>query len=241
MLDARMNKRLRDFSLDLSLRARPGEIVVLMGENGAGKSTALNIISGLVAPDAGSIRLDGTVLFDSGTGVDVPAENRRIGYVFQKSAVFPHISVRDNIAFGLRAQHKSPAFTREHVAHWLKVMSLEDIADVKAGNLSGGQKQRVALARALATGPALLMLDEPFTALDAENIRLVKELTRTFVTEMAIPCLVVTHRISDCRDVGDKVCMIGQGKLEREGKPEDLLTSMSDDKDRRLPGPVHTR
>jgi len=220
MLEATMNKKLRDFSLDLSLRAGPGEIVVLMGENGAGKSTTLNMISGLVSPDAGSIRLDSAVLFDSGTGTDVPAENRRIGYVFQKSAVFPHISVRDNIAFGLRAQHTSPAFIREHVGHWLKMMSIEDIADVKAGNLSGGQKQRVALARALATKPALLMLDEPFTALDAENIRLVKELARTLVTEMAIPCLVVTHRISDCRDVGDRVCVISQGKKVWEGKPE---------------------
>ncbi|PKL69847.1 MAG: ABC transporter [Methanomicrobiales archaeon HGW-Methanomicrobiales-1] len=231
MLDAKMNKKLRDFSLDLSIQARPGEIVVLMGENGAGKSTALNIISGLITPDTGSIRLDGTVLFDSGTKADVPAENRRIGYVFQKSAVFPHISVRENIAFGLRAQHKSPVFTKEQVRHWLTVMSLEDLADVKAGNLSGGQKQRVALARALATGPALLMLDEPFTALDAENIRLVKELTRTFVTEMAIPCLVVTHRISDCRDVGDKVCMIGQGKMVKEGKPEDLLACTCNSED----------
>jgi molybdate transport system ATP-binding protein len=221
MLDATMNKKLRDFSLDLSIRARPGEIVVLMGENGAGKSTALNIISGLITPDTGSIRLDGTVLFDSGTKADVPAENRRIGYVFQKSAVFPHISVRDNIAFGLRAQHKSPEFTRKQVGHWLKVMSLEDIADVKAGNLSGGQKQRVALARALATRPALLMLDEPFTALDAENIRLVKELTRTLVTEIAIPCLLVTHRMSDCRDVGDRMYVINRGTMEWEGRPGD--------------------
>ena len=222
MFDATIQKRLRDFSLDVTIHAGPGEVVVLMGENGAGKSTALNSISGLVPPDTGSIRIDGTVLFDSGTGVDVPVENRRIGYVFQNSAVFPHLSVWDNIAFGLCARHKPPLFIQEHVRYWLNAMNIEDLADVKAGNLSGGQKQRVALARALATEPAMLMLDEPFTALDAENIRLVIDLTRTFVTEMKIPCLVVTHRVIDCREVGDRVCVICQGKSAWEGKPEDL-------------------
>jgi molybdate transport system ATP-binding protein len=226
MLDVTLRKKLRDFSLDITIHAGPGEIVVLMGENGAGKTTVLNSISGIVPPDAGSIRLDGSVLFDSGTGVAVPIENRHIGYVFQNSMVFPHLSVRDNIAFGLRAMHKPPVFIRDSVGHWMSAMDIEDLADVKAGNLSGGQKQRVALARALAIEPALLMLDEPFTALDAENIRLVKELMRTFVTKMAIPCLVVTHRTIDSRDVGDKVCVICHGKKEWEGKPGDLPECM---------------
>jgi len=222
MLNATIHKKLRDFSLDITLNAGPGEVVVLMGENGAGKSTVLNIISGLVTPDAGSIRLDGSLLFDSNTGVNVPVENRRIGYVFQNSVVFPHFSVRDNIAFGLRAMHKPSVFVKERVGHWMDAIDIKDLADVKAGNLSGGQKQRVALARALATEPALLMLDEPFTGLDTDNIRIVKELTRTFVTEMAIPCLVVTHRITDSRDIGDKVCVFCQGEKEWEGKPEDV-------------------
>jgi molybdate transport system ATP-binding protein len=222
MLDARIQKKLRDFSLDVTIHARPGEIVVLMGENGAGKSTVLNSISGLVQPDSGSIRLNNTVLFDPGTRVEIPVEHRCIGYVFQNSVVFPHLSVRDNIAFGLRAMHHPTIVVKEHVGHWLRAMDIEDLAEVNAGNLSGGQKQRVALARALAPEPALLMLDEPFTALDAENIRLVKELIRTFVARMAIPCLIVTHRISDSRDIGDKMCVIGRGKKEWEGKPEDL-------------------
>lgn len=222
MLDATIHKKLRDFSLNITISARPGEILVLMGENGAGKSTALNSISGLVCPDTGTVRLDHSVLFDSGSGVDVPVENRHIGYVFQNSVVFPHLSVRDNIAFGLRAMHKPPAVIKERAGHWMKAMDIEDLADVRAGNLSGGQKQRVALGRALATEPALLMLDEPFTGLDAENIRLVKELTRTFVTEMAIPCLVVTHRITDSRAVGDKVCIISRGKKEWEGRTADV-------------------
>ena len=222
MFDATIRKKLRDFSLDLTIRAGPGEVVVLMGGNGAGKSTTLNIISGLVCPDTGSIRLNGMVLFDSGTNVDVLAENRRIGYVFQNSAAFPHLSVRDNIAFGLYARRQPPDLIKERVGYWLKAMNIEDLAEVKAGNLSGGQKQRVALARALAIEPVLLMMDEPFTALDAENIRHVKELTRTFVTRMKIPCLVVTHRVIDCRDIGDKVCVVCQGKSVWEGKPDDL-------------------
>jgi molybdate transport system ATP-binding protein len=231
MLDATIHKKLRDFSLDITIHAGPGEIMVLMGENGAGKSTILNSICGLVPPDSASIQLGSSVLFDSETGVNVPVENRCIGYVFQNSAVFPHYSVRENVAFGLRALHKPPVFIKERVAHWLNAMNIEDLAHVKAGNLSGGQKQRVALARALATEPALLMLDEPFTALDADNIRSVKELTRTFVTEMAIPCLVVTHRIADSRDIGDNVCMIGQGKKKWEGKPEDMPGCPCPDKD----------
>jgi molybdate transport system ATP-binding protein len=221
MLDAKIRKKLRDFSLDVTSKAGPGEIVVLMGENGAGKTTVLNSIAGLVCPDAGTIRIRDTVLFDSGAGLDMPVENRRIGYVFQNSVVFPHLSVRENIAFGLRAQHHPPAFIRDRVGLWLEALDIVNLAEVKAGNLSGGQKQRVALARALATEPALLMLDEPFTGLDAENIKVVKELVRSCVTGMAIPCLVVTHRIADSRDVGDRVCVICNGKKEWEGKPGD--------------------
>ena len=232
MLEALIGKKLRDFSLDISLRAKPGEIVVLMGENGAGKSSILNNISGLIAPDTGSVRLDGSVLFDAGTRVDVPVENRRIGYVFQNSAVFPHISVRDNIAFGLKARHSPPVFIQEQVEHWLTVMNIRDLADVRAGNLSGGQKQRVALARAFAIEPALLMLDEPFTALDGDTTLLVKELIRSFVTGRKIPCLVVTHRIADSREVGDRVCVICQGKKAWEGHPQDVPPGMCQHNDR---------
>jgi ABC-type sulfate/molybdate transport systems ATPase subunit len=114
----------------------------------------------------------------------------------------------------------------------MSVMNIQDLAEVRAGNLSGGQKQRVALARAFAIEPALLMLDEPFTALDADNTRLVKEVTRTFVTGMEIPCLVVTHRVTDSRDIGDKVCVICRGEKEWEGKPGDLPVSVCRSEDR---------
>lgn len=227
MLDVLIVKKLRDFTLDVTIQANPGEIVVLMGENGSGKSTTLNIIAGLMDPDAGYIRLNGGIICDPEQDIDIPAEDRRIGYLFQNSAAFPHLTVRDNIAFGLRAQHIKPAILEERVNRWLELMNIQDLARIKAGNLSGGQKQRVTLARALAIEPALLMVDEPFTALDIDSTKAVKELIKKFVSQMQIPCLVVSHRITDSRDIGDKACVLCSGKKEWEGNPKDLPEDLS--------------
>ena len=171
MLEARVKKKLRDFPLDLAITVKPGEILVLMGENGAGKSMTLNMVSGIIPPDSGFIRLNGTVFYNPEGGIHVSVEDRRIGYVFQNPAVFPHMTVRENIAFGLRARHMPKSAIAGQLDRWLGTMNLSDLAGVKAGMLSGGQQQRVALARALAPGPVLLMLDEPFTALDARSIQ----------------------------------------------------------------------
>jgi len=222
MLEATVKKVLRDFTLDVKIRAGRGEIVVIMGENGAGKSTTLNLISGLVTPDTGSIRLNGTHVFDAGTGIEVPVEDRRIGYVFQNSAVFPHLTVYENIAFGLRAMHLNHETMVERAGHWIKKMDLVNISAIRAGSLSGGQRQRVALARALAISPALLMLDEPFAALDVQSTVSVKDAICRCVAELEIPCLAVTHRIVDACDVGDRICVLSQGKNVWEGKPGDM-------------------
>jgi len=222
MLEADLHKKLRDFPLDLKIQVNPGEILVLMGANGAGKSTVLNSISGLLTPDTGSITLNGTPLFDSENAIDLPVENRNIGYVLQNPAVFPHLTVRENIAYGLKARHKPKELAVNQVNRWLMVMNNEDLAHVKAGNLSGGQKQKVALARALAIGPELLMLDEPFTALDTESRRSVQEAVRTCVSDLQIPCLVVTHRVADALVMGDRVCLLHQGVRRWEGRPLDM-------------------
>lgn len=227
MLEAVITKKLRDFTLDLSLKVNAGEIFVLMGTNGSGKSTTLNIIAGLLYPDSGCIRLNGTLFCKPAVRIDLPIEDRRIGYVFQNSAVFPHMTVHENIAFGLRVRKFSRQEIAERVEHLTGLMELQDHAQVKAGNLSGGQKQRVALARALAIEPLLLMLDEPFTSLDTESTCIVKNLTRSVVAEMQIPCVVVTHRVSDSRDIGDRACILSSGKKEWEGKPHDLPDELS--------------
>lgn len=219
MLEACMTKKLRDFTLDLSLRVGNGEIVVLMGENGAGKSTTLNLIAGLLAPDSGLIRFDGTPVFDPDQGIDVPVEDRRIGYVFQKSAVFPHLTVSENIAFGLAAQNLDPPVIRERVCRWMDTMGLTDIARVQASHLSGGQKQRVALARALATEPVLLMLDEPFSMLDTRSSEAVRDLIRMQVRELDIPCILVSHRMTDAHELGDRICFLNRGNKCWDGSP----------------------
>jgi molybdate transport system ATP-binding protein len=217
MLEAAIKKQLRDFELDLSLHVDNGSILVLMGENGAGKSTTLNIIAGLLQPDAGKIRINGSVVFDAEAGLTIPVEERHIGYVFQRSAVFPHMTVEENIAFGLRARHCDTILISERVSRWLDCMAIRELAEVRTARLSGGQKQRVAIARALATEPSLLMLDEPFSGLDTESCRSVKEEVRQCVSDLNIPCILVTHREEDARDTGNRVCLLVRGKIVREG------------------------
>ncbi len=132
------------------------------------------------------------------------------------------MSVRDNVAFGLRAQHRPRQFISEQVTYWMDHMHITDLAGVKAGSLSGGQKQRVALARALAVEPDLLMLDEPFTGLDAESMAIVKDLIAKFVKKLEIPCILVTHRVADSEEIGDRTCVLCNGKKEWEGIPGEM-------------------
>jgi molybdate transport system ATP-binding protein len=222
MLEAEFTKKLRDFTMEFSFRVRDGEILALMGNNGSGKSTTLNIIAGLMEPDSGCIRLNGTTLCEPARETVIAVEDRRIGYVFQNAAVFPHLSVSENIAYGLRARGLPRQEISERVGQLIGMMRLGDLAAVKAGNLSGGQKQRTALARAIAIRPALLMLDEPFSSLDIESTVAVKELTRNIVKKMQIPCIVVTHRVSDSHEIGDRVIVLCAGRKEWEGSPRDM-------------------
>ncbi|OPY35525.1 MAG: Trehalose/maltose import ATP-binding protein MalK [Methanoregula sp. PtaU1.Bin051] len=225
MLEAELKKQLRDFSLELRIQVNCGKILALMGENGAGKSTVLNLLSGLLTPDTGSIRLNGRKLYDAASGISMPVESRRIGYVLQNSAAFPHLTAAGNIAYGMRAHHVPKARIPDLVNYWLDVMDIRSIAGVKASSLSGGQKQRVAIARALATGPDLLILDEPFTALDAESTAKVKRLLTAYVRDLRIPCIVVTHRITDIQDIGDTVCTLSRGGIVWQGRAGEIPDS----------------
>ena len=223
MLEVSVIKKLRDYSLDMSFSVSPGETLVLMGENGAGKTMLLNMIAGLATPDDGQIRLDGTCFFDSASGRDMPPEYRNAGYLFQSYALFPTMTVYDNVAFGVRMKKMPRAEIKLKVRRLLEEMGMWELHQERVVKLSGGQKQRVALSRALAIDPALFLLDEPLSAIDAEaQVSLRKELKR-IIKNGAVPGIIVTHSIKDAYELADRVCLMEKGKMIAAGKSEELL------------------
>ncbi len=217
MLDISVARQLRDFRLSVDLTVSPGECLILTGNNGAGKSTILNIVAGLTTPEQGHIRVNGTSLFDAGKRINVPPEERRIGYVFQNSAVFPHLTVTENIAYGLRAMGIGKPLREKKVADLIGRLKLDHLGRYKADQLSGGQKQLVALGRAIAIDPVLLLLDEPYRALDVTTCRMVKEYVQDMVRSLNIPCILVTHQASDQDITNGRMCRIHQGQLQDPG------------------------
>jgi molybdate transport system ATP-binding protein len=209
----------RRFTLDVSFKAIT-QRVVLFGPSGAGKSLTLQAIAGLLHPDEGSIVLHGNALFDSARGIDLKPQARKIAYLFQDYALFPHLNVRQNIGFGLQQGWLNPRAKGAHpqVDYWLDALELKSVARNHPPQLSGGQKQRVALARALVAQPQLLLLDEPFSALDsALRERMRRELS-DLQTRLDIPMVLITHDPDDVAAFGDQVVQVSDGCV-RENHP----------------------
>jgi molybdate transport system ATP-binding protein len=223
MLSAALATRLGDFSLDVSLRAEGGKTLVLVGESGAGKSTILNLLAGLADPDRGQITLDGTILFDHERRVRVPAGRRPTGMVFQDYALFPHLSVFENVAFGLRAQGLPDRVVRPRVTAVLEQMAAADLAARSAARLSGGQQQRVAVARALVLEPRLLLLDEPLAALDLQTRAQVRAELRRWLAGLTCVTLFVTHSPFEALLFGDRIAVVENGRIAQQGSREELL------------------
>ncbi len=181
------------FVLAVSFTASPGQVLGVLGPNGAGKSTLLSAVAGLTPASAGRITLAGQVMDDADAGDFVEASGRPVGFVFQSYRLFPHLTVAENVAFSPRARGLGRRAARSAASHWLDRLRLTDLADRKPDQLSGGQAQRVALARALAGQPALLLLDEPLSALDAGTRLDVQAELKRHLTDFAGPCLLVTH------------------------------------------------
>jgi molybdate transport system ATP-binding protein len=216
MLELSVSRKLRDYELALDLRVRGGEIHILAGKNGAGKSTLLHMISGLITPDNGYIHLNGKPLFDAKKGINVPVEERRIGYVLQNSAVFPHMSVRANLAYGLHARRVPRTIAEEKVQQLIERLYLGAVENVRASQLSGGQQQLVALGRALAIDPLLLLLDEPFRALDVTAITRVNAYVHEVVDSLQIPCIMVTHNPNDIQPIIGPVSVMDFGRMTEQ-------------------------
>jgi molybdate transport system ATP-binding protein len=208
------------FTLDAAFEA-PAGFTILFGASGSGKTTILRAIAGLIRPDAGRIAVGGTTLFDSGTGVDVPVQRRRVGYLFQQLALFPHLTIRSNIAYGLHALPDSDA--QDRVAAIAESFRIAHLLERKPGQVSGGERQRTALARALVTDPAILLLDEPLSALDhAIQARILDDLRR-WNEQRQIPALYVTHSHREVYELGARVIALDQGRVVATGTAHEVL------------------
>ena len=225
MLSARVGLSLGQLRLDLPLDVERGETVVLLGPNGAGKTTFLRTIAGLQPIDDGLVSLDGAPWDDPATGDWVEPDRRRVGFVFQRYLLFPHLSAIDNVAFGLRRSGRSAADAREIAVDWLDRLGIADQAPLRPAQLSGGQSQRVAIARALVTDPEVLLLDEPFAALDATARVEVREQLAELLAGFGGATVLVTHDTADAAHIGRRVVVLEDGLATFEGDWPDLITS----------------
>ncbi|NLB19176.1 MAG: ATP-binding cassette domain-containing protein, partial [Syntrophomonadaceae bacterium] len=200
MLQVSIVKKLAYFNLRVDFQVDNNQILVLCGPSGSGKTTILECISGLLSPAGGDIELAGKVLFSSGLNVNVPARDRRVGYLFQDYALFPHKTVKQNVVYGLRSSSEKNGLDYKKVLESFGVLHL---IDRFPGQLSGGEKQRVALARALVVQPQLLLLDEPFSALDNKSKQKLQQEILRLHSDWQIPMVLVTHDEEDALALGD--------------------------------------
>ena len=217
------------FTLAVSLRAAAGQVLGLLGPNGAGKSTLLSAVAGLTPVSAGRITLAGQVMDDADTGTFIEASGRPVGFVFQNYRLFPHLTVADNVAFSPRARGLGRRAARSAASYWLGRLGLADLADRKPDQLSGGQAQRVALARALAGQPALLLLDEPLSALDAGTRLDVQAELKRHLADFTGPCLLVTHDPLEALVLADQLIVLEGGRIVQQGAPAQIARQPATD------------
>ncbi len=215
-LSLQLHKKVEGFTLEVEWAIQE-DLAILFGFSGAGKSMTLQMIAGLMKPDQGTIRLNERLLFDSRTGIDVRPQDRSIGYVFQDLALFPHLTVRGNIMYGANGLGKKER--REKTEEMIESFHLEGLGNKKPVEISGGQRQRVALARALIRRPKLLLLDEPFSALD-HPLRLEMHQYLTGVArQYKIPVVMVTHDLNEALKLGERIVVYSQGRVIQTGTP----------------------
>src|SRR5215204_5652706 len=230
-----VSKRFGDFVAldDVSVEAPAGSLVALLGPSGSGKSTLLRVIAGLESPDSGEI------IISNEDKTRTPPQKRGVGFVFQHYAAFKHMTVFDNVAFGLRIRKRKKAEIRDRVHELLELVQLEAFANRYPSQLSGGQRQRMALARALAIEPQVLLLDEPFGALDARVRQELRAWLRRLHEEIEVTTVLVTHDQEEAMELADRVVLMNHGRIEQVGKPLDLYEEPANEFVMSFIGPVN--
>jgi sulfate/thiosulfate transport system ATP-binding protein len=218
---------------DVSLSIASGSLTALLGPSGSGKSTLLRVIAGLEKPDSGQ------VLIEDLDVTNQPARQRGIGFVFQHYAAFKHMTVWDNVAFGLKIRRRKRGEIRERVAELLQLVQLEPFAKRYPAQLSGGQRQRMALARALAVDPRVLLLDEPFGALDARVRKELRAWLRRLHDQTHVTTIIVTHDQEEAMEVADQIALLHEGRIEQVGSPRDLYEQPANEFVMGFVGPVN--
>jgi iron(III) transport system ATP-binding protein len=206
----------------VSLTLERGEVVALLGPSGSGKTTLLRAVAGLEAPSAGSIRVGDKVVFDHAARIDVPAEGRNLGLVFQSYALWPHRTVFDNVAFGLKLRKLPAGEVSTRVGAALDQLSLGALAERFPHQLSGGQQQRVALARALVYNPPVILLDEPLSNLDAKLREEARAWLRELIVRLQLSALCVTHDQGEALAMADRILLLNEGRIEQQGTPQQM-------------------
>jgi iron(III) transport system ATP-binding protein len=207
---------------DIGFDIAPGEMVTLLGPSGCGKTTTLRAVAGLETPSGGSIRLNGETVYSAAERRNVPAEKRGVSMVFQSYAIWPHMTVFENVAYGLRVRKLPQAEVRQNVQRVLGLVQMQDYADRPASKLSGGQQQRVAVARAIAFSPSVLLFDEPLSNLDAKLRAEMRVELRELQRRLDITSLYVTHDQEEALAISDRVIVMNGGRIEQIGSPEEI-------------------
>ncbi len=229
-----VTRRFGDFVAldDVSVDLPTGQLTALLGPSGGGKSTLLRIIAGLESADAGTVEIEGT------EATHLPPQKRNVGFVFQHYAAFKHMTVAKNVAFGLEIRKRDKAEIKRKVDELLELVHLSQFADRLPAQLSGGQRQRMALARALAVEPSVLLLDEPFGALDAKVRKELRDWLRRLHDEVPVTTVFVTHDQEEALEVADEIVVINQGRVEQVGTPDQLYDAPANDFVMSFLGPV---
>jgi molybdate transport system ATP-binding protein len=227
MIRVSVQKKLGTFQIDAEFELNGVAVVGLFGPSGGGKTSIINMIAGIIEPDAGEIVIETRTLYEKKSHTNIPPNRRRIGYIFQESRLFPHLSVESNLKYGWKLC--KPELRRIEYDHVVDLLGIGSILRLRPSKLSGGEKQRVAIGRALLTSPELMLMDEPLSSLDRDRKAELLPFIRRLTTELKIPTIYVSHSVSEISQLAEKIVMIINGKVGEILTPENLISRCTSD------------